>query len=428
MKAAFYTLGCKVNQYESEYMAQLLKNAGFETVSPNEEADYYIINSCTVTATADKKTAQSVRKFKRTHPNSTVILTGCMPQAFPQKAKELFEADIVISNKDDGEILSFINEYNAKKERIVCINSHENGDKFDKCEINQFAGRIRAFIKIEDGCNRFCNYCIIPKSRGRVRSKSPDELKTEIEALAKSGIKEAVIVGINLSAYGMGEDFDIGDAVEICANTPGIERVRLGSLEPDHITDSLIERLAKVKKLCPQFHLSLQSGSNKTLKAMNRHYTAEEYKNICKKLRSTFKDASITTDVMVGFCGESEEDFNESVQFVKEIAFEKVHIFPYSERSGTAASKIGDDIPKHEKERRAAVLAREAEKIRSEYMKSLIGCEKEVLFEAVDENNIYRGYTSDYFPVRMKSDKDLVGKVMTVKITGCQDSEFCIAE
>lgn len=427
MKAAFYTLGCKVNQYETEYMSELMKNAGFDIVSPSEDADYYIINSCTVTATADQKTRQNVRKFKRKHPDSVVILTGCMPQAFPEDAQKLIEADIVFSNKNDGDILKLINEYNATQNRILNIEQHKTGDDFWECSINNFSDRIRAFVKIEDGCDRFCSYCIIPKSRGRVRSKKPESLKAEIESLANSGIKEIVLVGINLSAYGKNENFDIVDAVKICADNENILRVRLGSLEPDHITDDIIERLAEIDKFCPQFHLSLQSGCNKTLKNMNRHYTAEEYKALCNKLRKAFDDASITTDVMVGFNEESQEDFDDSLSFVKSIAFEKVHTFPYSERIGTAASRKGDSVPKAEKERRAAVMIKETEKIRQSYLKNLIGTTKEVLFESKLDENTYQGYTKSYIPVQIKSDENLVGKAIDVKITDfCSD--YCIAE
>lgn len=427
MKAAFYTLGCKVNQYETEYMSELLKNAGFDIVSPSEDADYYIINSCTVTATADQKTRQNVRKFKRKHPDSVVILTGCMPQAFPEDAQKLIEADIVFSNKNDGDILKLINEYNATQNRILNIEQHKTGDDFWECSINSFSDRIRAFVKIEDGCDRFCSYCIIPKSRGRVRSKKPESLKAEIESLANSGIKEIVLVGINLSAYGKNENFDIVDAVKICADNENILRVRLGSLEPDHITDDIIERLAEIDKFCPQFHLSLQSGCNRTLKNMNRHYTAEEYKALCDKLRKAFDDASITTDVMVGFNEESQEDFDDSLSFVKSIAFEKVHTFPYSERIGTAASRKGDSVPKAEKERRAAVMIKETEKIRQSYLKNLIGKTKEVLFESKLDENTYQGYTKNYIPVQIKSDENFVGKAIDVKITDfCSD--YCIAE
>lgn len=427
MKAAFYTLGCKVNQYETEYMSELLKNAGFEIVAPSESADYYIINSCTVTATADQKTRQNVRKFKRKHPDSVVILTGCMPQAFPEDAQALAEADIVFSNKNDGDILELINKYNTDKNRVIYIDEHKTGDEFKKCSITDFNERIRAFVKIEDGCDRFCSYCIIPKSRGRVRSKNPDDLKAETAQLANSGIKEIVLVGINLSAYGKNENFDIVDAVNICAENNEIERVRLGSLEPDHITDDIIERLAKIDKFCPQFHLSLQSGCNKTLKNMNRHYTAEEYKALCDKLRSTFDNASITTDVMVGFHQEDEKDFEESLHFVKEIAFEKVHTFPYSERQGTAASKNGDSVPKKEKERRAAVMIAETEKIRTEYLKGLIGQTTEVLFENEISENTYQGYTKNYLPVQIQSKDNLIGKTLNVKIKD-YNNDYCIAE
>ncbi len=428
MKAAFYTLGCKVNQYETEYMAELLKNAGFEITEPDKEADYYIVNSCTVTATADQKTRQNIRKFKRKHPSSTVILTGCMPQAFPEKARALTEADIVLSNKNDGDILELINQHKIEKGRLIKIDEHKSGDAFNECSINNFSERIRAFVKIEDGCDRFCSYCIIPKSRGRVRSKKPEDLEREINTLAKNGIKEIVLVGINLSAYGKGEDFNIVDAVKICAQNESIVRVRLGSLEPDHITDEIIDELSKIDKFCPQFHLSLQSGCNKTLKEMNRHYTAEEYRALCDKLRSVFKDASLTTDVMVGFNGESEEDFEDSLEFVKSIAFEKVHTFPYSNREGTAASRKGDDVPKAEKVRRAEIIIRETDRIRNGYLKSLIGKSVEVLFENEIEKDIYQGYTKGYLPVRIKSDKDLVGKILNVKITSYSDNEFCIAE
>lgn len=427
MKAAFYTLGCKVNQYETEYMAELLRNAGFEIVKENDEADYYIVNSCTVTATADQKTRKSIRKFKRNHPNSTVILTGCMPQAFPEEAKELIEADIVFSNKNDGDILSLINEYNLNKNRLVKIEQHQTGDEFWDCSIDRFHERIRAFVKIEDGCDRFCSYCIIPKSRGRVRSKPLDTLKNEIETLANGGIREIVLVGINLSAYGKGKDFNIVDAVKICNENEKIKRIRLGSLEPDHLTDEVIEGLASCEKLCPQFHISLQSGCNKTLKSMNRHYTAEEYKALCTKLRASFDDASLTTDVMVGFNDETEVDFNESLDFVKGIAFEKVHVFPYSERVGTAASKRGDNVSKQEKEHRAAVMIEETEKIRRNYLKSLVNTSKKVLFENEIEPGIYQGYTKSYLPVRMKYDRNIVGEELEVKITNYCD-EFCIAE
>lgn len=429
MKAAFYTLGCKVNQYESEYMSEVLKNAGFTIVSPNEDADYYIVNSCTVTATADQKTRQNVRKFKRKHPNSVIILTGCMPQAFPESAEELAEADIVLSNKNNDDILDLINKYSTDKNRIIKIEKHHSGDEFQSCKINDFNERIRAFVKIEDGCNRFCSYCIIPMSRGRVRSKNPDDLRNEVETLGNHGIKEIVLVGINLSSYGKGKDFNIVDAVKICADNENICRVRLGSLEPDHITDDVIDGLSKIEKFCPQFHISLQSGCDKTLKNMNRHYTAEEYKALCQKLRTTFDDATITTDVMVGFTDESEEDFNKSLEFVKNIEFEKVHVFPYSQREGTVASRRGDNIPKSTKECRASIMIEAAKGSRLKYFDSLIGSEQTILFESNEGNNIYQGYTRNYVPVRYRSDKNIIGQEIKVTIESVDtNNDICIAK
>lgn len=426
MKAAFYTLGCKVNQAESEYMAELLQRAGFEIVNHSEEADYYIINSCTVTATADQKTRQSVRRFKRNHPESTVILTGCMPQAFPEDAKKLEQADIVLGNKNDNDILSLINRYNIEKNRVISLSEHKTGEDFAPCKVSSFGGRVRAFVKIEDGCDRFCSYCIIPKSRGRVRSKPLKDLKTEVEELAENSIKEIVLVGINLSAYGKGADFNIADAVEICAQIDGISRIRLGSLEPDHITESIIQRLSAVDKFCPQFHISLQSGCDKTLKDMNRHYTADEYFELCRKLRKAFKDCSLTTDVMVGFNEETETDFRESLEFVKKIGFEKVHVFPYSERTGTAASKRGDSVSKADKEKRAAVMIAETEKIRREYLESQIGKVVNVLVEGRADDNYLRGYTKNYTPVLVKCDKDLTGLEIDCIIQSVKGDE-CIA-
>lgn len=426
MKAAFYTLGCKVNQAESEYMAELLQKAGFEIVNPNDEADYYIVNSCTVTATADQKTRQSVRRFKRKHPNSTVILTGCMPQAFPKDAEKLEQADIVLGNKNDNDILDLINKHTAQKNRIIRLSEHQNGEKFAPCSVRAFGGRVRAFVKIEDGCDRFCSYCIIPKSRGRVRSKPLEDLKQEVTDLAANGIKEVVLVGINLSAYGKGTDFNIADAVETCAGVNGISRIRLGSLEPDHITDSIISRLSTVHKFCPQFHISLQSGCNKTLKNMNRHYTAEEYEELCNKLRAAFKDCSLTTDVMVGFHEETEQDFEESLAFVKRIRFEKVHVFPYSERTGTAASKRGDSVSKQEKDRRASVMIAETEKIRQNYLESQIGRKVRLLVEGRVNSEYLRGYTKNYLPVLLKSAQDLTGCETDCIIQSVKNDE-CIA-
>ena len=331
-----------------------------------------------------------------------------------------------MGNKNDNDILDLINKHAAQKNRIIRLSEHQNGEKFAPCSVRAFGGRVRAFVKIEDGCDRFCSYCIIPKSRGRVRSKPLEDLKQEVTDLAANGIKEVVLVGINLSAYGKGTDFNIADAVETCAGVDGISRIRLGSLEPDHITDSIISRLSTVHKFCPQFHISLQSGCNKTLKNMNRHYTAEEYEELCNKLRAAFKDCSLTTDVMVGFHEETEQDFEESLAFVKRISFEKVHVFPYSERTGTAASKRGDSVSKQEKDRRASVMIAETEKIRQNYLKSQIGRKVRLLVEGRVNSEYLRGYTKNYLPVLLKSAQDLTGCETDCIIQSVKNDE-CIA-
>lgn len=417
MKASFYTLGCKVNQYETEYMAETLQKAGFQIVNHNEDADIYVINSCTVTSVSDQKTRQSVRRFKRNHPNSVVVLTGCMPQAYPKAAEELLQADIVMSNSNNQDILDLINEYFVSGQRIIKLIKHEKGESFANTKISNFSERTRAFVKIEDGCDRFCSYCIIPTARGRVRSKPLEEIKSEITQLAQNGITEIVLVGINLSAYGKGEGTNICDAVRVACGVEKIQRVRLGSLEPDHLTPEILKKLADEEKLCPQFHISLQSGCDKTLKKMNRHYTTDEYRALCKTLRTNFKDATLTTDIMVGFPGENADDFETSLSFAKEIGFEKVHVFPYSPRENTPAAKM-EQIEKSVKEERSHRMIEETDKVKERFLNNQIGKTVAVLFESTKGNGIYEGYTFNYIPVKVKSENCLSSQTLKVKITG----------
>ncbi len=426
MTAAFYTLGCKVNQYESESMAEQLMKNGYTIVNHNEKADVFIVNSCTVTASGDQKTRQAVRRFKKNNPDACVVLTGCMPQAYPEKAKELYQADIVMGNKNNDTLINSLNEFFAKKERLVNIELHQTGDAFRGNLISDFQNRTRAFLKIQDGCNRFCTYCIIPTSRGRSRSKPLADIKKELDSIAEKGYKEVVLVGINLSSYGkdIGEKFT--DAIKLACETKGIERVRLGSLEPDHITDEVIDELAQFENFCPQFHISLQSGCDNTLKRMNRHYTAEEYYNLCKKLRSSFEDATITTDIMVGFSLESDEDFEESLEFAKKIGFEKVHVFPYSVRTGTRAEKL-PQLEKHVKEKRAKIMTEVTEEIRQNFLKSQIGKTVDVLVETTNKNGLYEGYTKNYTPVLVNCTEDVCSKIIKVKITSVE-GDYCIGE
>ncbi|MBP9989418.1 MAG: tRNA (N(6)-L-threonylcarbamoyladenosine(37)-C(2))-methylthiotransferase MtaB [Ruminococcus sp.] len=424
MKIAFYTLGCKVNQYESQAMSEFMSDNGYNVVPANEKADIYVINSCTVTAESDRKTRQTVRRFKRNNPDSIIVLTGCMPQAFPKDAEILEQADIVMGNKNNHRLLELIEKYKASKERIICIEEHKTGDKFCGNIISGFDRRTRAIVKIEDGCNRFCSYCIIPYARGRVRSKPIDELKTELENLSNAGFSEIVLVGINLSAYGTDIGLSICDAVELAAQM-SFSRIRLGSLEPDHITDEVINRLSKIEKFCPQFHISLQSGCDNTLKAMNRHYTSAQYKELCLKLRNAFDDTTITTDIMVGFPTESEDDFKCSVEFAKKIGFEKVHVFPYSPREGTkAASMI--QLERSLKERRSRMMIEETEKIRTVFLENQIGKKTDVLFETRKSDGYIEGYTKNYTPVKVKAELTC-GEIRNVEIIGV-DGDFCIGK
>lgn len=423
MKVFFFTLGCKVNQYESQSMSENLASKGFEIVHDPSNADVIVVNSCTVTSESDRKTRQAVRRFKRQNPFACVVLTGCMTQAQPSTVDSLPEADIVLGNNSNDSLFEKINEFFSENNKLTYILPHVSAEPFKGGLISRFDERDRAFLKIEDGCDRFCSYCIIPYARGRVRSKSLSEIETEINLLANNGYREIVLVGINLSSYGKDTGDTLADAVAVAEKNPMIKRVRLGSLEPDSMSDEIIERLKSLEKFCPQFHLSLQSGCNRTLKNMNRHYTTEEYEALCQKLRGAFNDATITTDVMTGFPEESEDDFEESLSFCEKIAFEKVHVFPYSVRKGTRAEKM-KQVEKSVKEQRAKKLSERMEAIRQDFFRKQIGKTVDVLVESslVGENHI--GYTKNYTPVIFNCDDSLVGNIVSVEIDG-YEKEYC---
>lgn len=427
MKVKLHTLGCKVNQYETESITEDLIKNGFQITLSDDDADVFIVNSCTVTSESDRKTRQTVRRLKHKNENSIVILTGCMPQAFPDMAESLCEADIVIGNKNNKEIVPKLNKYLSEHQRTVNIEQHEAGEPFYCSPISGFNERTRAIVKIEDGCDRFCSYCIIPKARGRVRSKPLSAIFSEVEQLSKAGFREVVLVGINLSAYGKDTGDKFYDAVRTAASVDGIKRVRLGSLEPDHLTDEVIENLSKIEELCPQFHISLQSGSDSTLRHMNRHYTADEYYTLSKKLRETFKDCTITTDIMVGFPSETEDDFKNTVEFAKKVGFEKIHVFPYSVRSGTKAASMIPQVDKHTKENRAASLSIEGAKIRRDFLKSQIGKTAEIIVESKGDGEYVFGYTANYTPVMAKQKNYNIGDFAEVKIVS-SDEEYCYSD
>lgn len=428
MNVYFYTFGCKVNQYETENIKQNFLNHGFKTTNEIKDADIFIINTCTVTNMSDRKNRQLIHRIKKLKPSSIIVLTGCFPQAFKEQASQLHEVDIITGASDKTIILNLVEQFLVNHTRIIQVSEHHKGEKFESMHNNKFTEKTRAYIKIQDGCDQYCTYCIIPYARGHIRSKTLEDLKSELNDLALAGHKEIVLVGINLSCYGKEYGYRLIDAIEAACNTNGIERVRLGSLEPELISDDDIKRMALQKKLCPQFHLSLQSGCDKTLKAMNRKYNSEEYYTLVQKIRNAFKKCAITTDIMVGFPDETDEDFNSSLEFVKKVGFAKSHIFPYSIREGTVAAKMKNQITHQEKEKRAKLMAEITDRSHKAYLLSYVGKTVEVLVETQDDDGYYKGHTDDYIPVKFKVknlNKKLKSSLTCVKIERL-DNACCI--
>ncbi len=425
MNVYFYTLGCKVNQYETQEMSEILEREGYTIIYSVSDAQIAVINSCTVTAESVRKTRQTVRRIKKQNPDCIIVLTGCASQAEKHIINDLPEVDILMGNRSNTKIADAISSYLESKKFTDFYIEHKTGDPLNSCGITRFDGHTRAFLKIQDGCDRFCSYCLIPTARGRSRSKSLEDIDNELQCLAENGYNEIVFVGINLSDYGKKTPYSLPDALMLAEKYDNIKRVRLGSLEPDHISDEMIERLSEVTKLCPQFHISVQSGCNSVLKKMNRHYTAEEYEVLANKLRKTFADATITTDVLVGFPSETEDDFKTTCEFIKRVGFEKAHVFPYSVREGTVAAKM-EQLEKNVKEHRASELIKIADNIREEYLKRQVGKKTEVLFETAKDDYI-EGYTKNYTPVRIYGNNDLKGKIIEVTITGAY-KDYCIGE
>ncbi len=537
MKIFISTLGCKVNQYESQAIWETFCRAGYEKATDAKVADVIIINSCTVTAESDKKVRKTLHKLRKENPSAIIALVGCLPQAFPEKMSQLAEADIILGNANKTQVLEKVTElassrqkstdirpfesdeefaktaiecpsqavpdklsqltkadiilgnanktqilekvtsldstrqkitdirpfesdkefaktaierpsqtvhdkmsqltkadiilgnanktpvfenvskFNSTRQKITDIRPFKSDERFTQTSISTFEERTRAFVKIEDGCNRFCSYCIIPYARGRVRSRPLEDIAAEVQALARNGYKEVVLVGINLSAYGTDLGLTLCDAVETICAIDGIERVRLGSLEPEYLDKDTIKRLAKQEKLCPHFHLSLQSGCDATLKRMNRHYTSAEYYEIVKKLREYFENVALTTDVMVGFAGETAEEFDQSLNFVKKVGFAKVHVFAYSIRTGTRAATFENQVHPDVKKQRSQVMLAAVEESRRYFLNTQVGRVEPVLFEQQDSDGFWLGHTRNYTPVKMKVEEDLQSQIVATKLT-----------
>lgn len=424
MKAGIATLGCKVNQYESQVMMDMLCAHGFEQASEGQQADVFIVNSCTVTGTSDKKVRQTVRRARRENPHAVMILTGCMPQAFPAECEAIEEADIVIGNSNRGRLLEYIEEFMRTHQRIIDVKPHSK-EYGAESSVNGMNERTRAYIKIEDGCNRFCTYCIIPYARGRVRSRSIEEIREESQRIGQH-YREVVLVGINLSAYGSDIGSDLLEAVRAAASAEGIERVRLGSLEPDLTSDALIEGLAAEPKFCPQFHLAIQSGCDETLKRMNRRYDTAQFRHVCEKIRATSDNPSITTDIMVGFAGETKEEFAKSLAFAEEIQFARAHVFAYSRRKGTRANEFPNQVDEATKRLRSDAMIKTTSQSAAEFLHSQFGKTVNILAEREVEPGVFEGYTENYTLGHIRGTA-LGGKIIAAKVTGVGDG-FVICE
>ncbi len=417
MRVSFYTLGCKVNQNETGALAQLFEANGYTIVPTGEAADVYVVNSCTVTNFGDQKSRKWLRRAKRENPGAVTVLTGCYPQAFPKEAAEIAEADVITGSGNRHAILEDVQKVlDGTEARVVDIRPHHKGEQFEELPMDRFAEHTRAFVKVEDGCNRQCAYCVIPRARGPVRSRSEASILQELHRLSASGYKEVVLTAISLPSYGKDTGTCLADLIEKAAAVPGIQRIRLGSLDPDMLTEEDIARMAAVPQLCPQFHLSLQSGCTKTLRAMRRPYTAEQYAKIADRLRQAFgaDQLSLTTDVIVGFPGETEEDFEESMAFVTGQRFLKVHVFPYSRREGTPAYDFPDQIPEHEKEARSHRMTEAVEQVRAELASAQCGRQAEVLLETPLSATLFTGYTKQYLPVTVSAPGHHTGDIVKV--------------
>lgn len=417
MKAAFHTLGCKVNQYETESIKEQFKNKGYEIVSEDEFADIYVINTCTVTNLADRKSRQYIRRMKRVNPLSIVAVTGCYAQVNPEEVASIEGVDVVTGTDQKHNLINFIEGYMEDREKSCNILSYDELDNYRSQGINEFGDiRTRAYIKIQEGCNRFCSYCIIPYARGKVRSRSLDEIVEEAKNLVSNGYKEIVLTGINTALYGV--DLGMGGIAPLIEKINAIEgdfRIRLSSLEPTVINREYVKKLFEFDKLCHHLHLSVQSGSDKILKSMNRRYTRAEYLNIIKELRNFDPNYGITTDIIVGFPGEEEEDFADSLKIVTESGYSKVHPFRYSKREGTPAEKFDNQIDGNIKNQRSKELVEISNKVAKEFFEKNIGCTTKVLFETY-EDGLLRGYTDNYIYTYAKGDESMLNRLCKVKL------------
>lgn len=429
MKVAFQTLGCRVNVFDSEAMSEMFLRDGYELVDFDDPADVYVINTCTVTNMGEKKSRHFITRAKRKNPDAIVAVVGCYAQVQKEEVMAMEGVDVILGSRNKSDIVFYVNKAIAEEKQVVHVT--ENlilNNKFEELNIADYEGKTRAFLKIQDGCNRFCSYCIIPYARGGISSKEPESILKEIRGLAENGFKEVILSGIHVASYGQErkEKMDLLDLLFEIEKIEGIERIRIGSIEPMFFRGEAMEKVRRLKKLCHHFHLSLQSGSDSTLHRMNRRYTREEYREVVSLMRESLPGVSITTDVIVGFPGESPEEFEETMEFLKELKLNKVHTFKYSPRKGTPAYAMVNQVDGNEKDRRSNLVIGLSERDEASYTKELVGKETEVLFEE-GKDETYMGYTRNFIRVKVTSPDNIKGQIRIVRIQG-QDKELAIGE
>lgn len=432
-KAALHNLGCKVNAYETEAMQHLLEEAGYEIVPFTQKADVYVINTCSVTNMADRKSRQMLHKAKKNNPDSIVVAAGCYVQTSEKEVLNDLSVDIVIGNDRKHDLVRLLEEYSLDSVNDTVDDINDGKHDFEELFIDQTKEHTRAFIKVQDGCNQFCSYCIIPYARGRVRSRRFENVIAEVERLAANGFKEVVLTGIHLSSYGVDFEEATGliELIQAVNAVKGIERIRLGSLEPKIVTEHFASELSKLDKICPHFHLSLQSGCDATLKRMNRKYTTKEYERGCELLHKYFVHPAITTDVIVGFPGETEEEFEQTKAYLEHIHFYEMHIFKYSKRKGTRAAVMPDQIDEQIKAARSEKLIALGHDMSKEFRKFYIGKNEEALFEekaVIGDKEYFVGYTKEYVKVAKKTDENLENQIVSGRISGMLTDEILLFE
>lgn len=421
-RAASYALGCKVNQYESEAIAELFAEKGYEIVGIDDVADVYVINTCTVTNFGDKKSRQLIRKVKRQNENAVVAVVGCYAQTAPKEIMEVEGVNLVIGTKDRGQIVEMVEEYNPQKGVENHVTDIMKERVFEPLSIQKLSNRTRAYLKIQDGCSQYCSYCIIPFARGPIRSREPQDVLAEVKRLADNGFKEVVLTGIHVASYGKdSKDTSLLDILRQVHEVEGISRIRFSSIEPNVVTEEFAKTMAELPKVCPHFHLSLQSGSDKTLKEMNRKYDTEKYRQAVALLRKYLPDVALTTDIIVGFPGETQADFSECYDFAKEIGFSKIHVFPYSPKKGTPAAERKDQLQNSVKSERSHKLLALSEEMTADFLQKYVGETVEVLYEKTLEDGMYEGHTSNYMKVHGKSPEDITNKIVLTKITHTEE-------